>query len=87
MKSLSRISKKFPGRFVPKMHQTKTDENIKFLNIKNGTSRTEFLTQKDIHELHDKFRFRLSIAKPVKLGNTGILLSYRDGKFVLTKNK
>lgn len=87
MRPLSRVTQKHPGRFVPKVHQTKI-ENVKYRNVKLGTSKSESLTQRDFKELRRAgFKFAPSIKVPVKLGNTGIKIVYKPelGKFILTK--
>ena len=87
MRPISRVTKKHPGRYVPKVHQTKV-ENIKFANVKSGASRTEVLQHRDFQDLRKAgFKFAPSIEHPVKLGNTGIRIEYQPklGKFILTK--
>jgi hypothetical protein len=87
MRPLSRVTKKHPGRFVPKVHQTKF-ENKKYQNVKLGTSRYEVLNQRDFKELRKAgFKFAPSCKIPVKLGNTGIKIVFKPeiGKFILTK--
>ena len=85
MRPISRVTKKHPGKYVPTVHKTDATENIKYTKIKDGTSRREFLSHKDIHELQKRFKFTPSIKKPVKLGNTGIEIRYTGGKFVMMK--
>lgn len=85
MRPISRVTDKHPGSYVPKVHRTDATENIKYMNIKNGTSKREVLTHKDIHELQKRFKFAPSIKEPVKLGNTGIEIRYANGKFTMMK--
>ena len=85
MRPISRVTKKFPGRYVPKVHQVDAEENEKYRNIRDGTSKREFLTHKDIHQLQKRFKFKPSIREPVKLGNTGIQIEYSGGKFIMRK--
>jgi len=87
MRPISRVTRAHPGRYVPKVHQTK-HENIKFRKVKTGESRFEYLTSADFSDLRRAgYKFAPSIKAPVKLGNTGIRIEYnrRLGRFILTK--
>lgn len=75
---------KHPGRFVPRMHRVKI-ENDKLKRIKNGMSRREVLTRFDINQLREIYRFALTPNKSVKLGNTGIQIRFEKGRYYLIK--
>lgn len=88
MRPLSRVTRAHPGRFVPKVHQTK-EENIKLRKVRTGESRFEYLTSGDFEELRRAgYKFAPSVKTPVKLGNTGIRIEYKKqlGRFILTKS-